>query len=266
MPVGIVRQANGRVGLVDVLPAGTLGAVGVDPDLVPVELDLDVVVDLRQDLDEGERGLAPLLRVERADAHQPMDAALGAQPAVGPPAVDLDGHALEARLLALLLVDDLGREAVPLGPAQVHPQEHLGPVGRLGAAGAGADRQDGRPVVVFAGEQQGGPLAAELGLERGGVALQLGLELGVGGLVEQLDGELEVVGARQQAAPGVELAAQAVGLAEDLLRARAGPPRTRVRASARRAGRRARSWRRGQRRPEVDRIRSARSRMADVST
>ena len=49
--------------------------------------------------------------------------------------------ALEAGLLALQLVDDLGREAVPFGPAQVHPQQHLGPVGRLGAAGARADRQ-----------------------------------------------------------------------------------------------------------------------------
>ena len=38
-----VGQADGRIGLVDVLAAGALGAEGVDPDLVPVELDLDVV-------------------------------------------------------------------------------------------------------------------------------------------------------------------------------------------------------------------------------
>ena len=92
-----VGQAHGRVGLVDVLAAGALRAVGVDPDLVPVELDLDVVVDLGQDLDEGERRLAPVLRIERADPDEAVDAALGAQPAVGAPAVDLDGHALEAR-------------------------------------------------------------------------------------------------------------------------------------------------------------------------
>ena len=82
--------------------------------------------------------------VERADADEPVHAALGAQPAVGPAAVDGDGHALEAGLLAFLLVEDLGREAMALGPAQVHPQEHLGPVGRLGPAGAGADRSGGR--------------------------------------------------------------------------------------------------------------------------
>ena len=81
--VGQVGQPDRRVGLVDVLAAGALGAERVDPDLVPVELDLDVVVDLGQDLDQGERRLAPLLRVERADPDEAVDAALGAQPAVG---------------------------------------------------------------------------------------------------------------------------------------------------------------------------------------
>ena len=248
------------------LAAGALGAVGVDPDLVPVELDLDVVVGLRQDLDQGERRLAPVLRVERADADQPMDAALGPQPAIRPPALDLDGHALEPRLLALLLVDDLGLEAVVVGPAQVHAQEHLGPVGRLGAAGAGADRQDRRALVVLAGEQEGGPLSREILLERGGIPFELRLELGVGALVEQLEGRLEVVGAGQQAMPHLDLGPEAVGLAEDLLGAALVVPEPGFRGSAHRVLRRVAAWRRGQRRPEVDRIRSARSRMADAST
>ena len=83
MPGRQVGQADGRVGLVDVLAAGALRPERVDADLVPVELDLDVVVDLGQDLDQGERRLAPVLRVERADPDQAVDAALGAQPAVG---------------------------------------------------------------------------------------------------------------------------------------------------------------------------------------
>ena len=218
MPVGQVRQAHGRVGLVDVLAAGALRAVRVDADLVPVELDLDVVVDLGQDLDQGERRLAPLLRVERADPDEAMDAALGAQPAVGAPAVDRDGHALEARLLALLLVDDLGREAVALGPAQVHPQQHLGPVGRLGAAGAGADRQDRGALVVLAGEQQRGALAGEVGLERRGVrapARPRARRRRVS--ASSSTAVARSLGAREQALPRLDLVAQAVGLAQDLL-------------------------------------------------
>ena len=79
-----VGQADRGVGLVDVLAAGALGAVGVDAQVVVGDLaDLDVVVDLRQHLDQRERRVAPLLGVERADAHQPMDAPLGTQVAVG---------------------------------------------------------------------------------------------------------------------------------------------------------------------------------------
>ena len=43
-----------------------------------------------------------------------------------------------------------------------------------------------RALVVLAAEQQGGPLAAEVASQRRGVALELRLEVGVGGLVEQL--------------------------------------------------------------------------------
>ena len=107
---------------------------------------------------------------------------------------------------------------MPLRPAQVHPQEHLGPVGGLGAAGAGADRQDGGALVVLAGEQERGALAGEVLLEGRGVAVELGLELGVAGFVGQLEGRLR--GRRRASARPrqvVDLLAQAVGFAEDLL-------------------------------------------------
>jgi hypothetical protein len=70
---------------------------------------------------------------------------------------------------------------------------------------------------VLAGEQEGGPLAPEVDLQRRGVAVQLGLEFRVGRLVEELDGRLEIVDAGQDAAPDLDLGAQAVGLAQDLL-------------------------------------------------
>ena len=125
-----------------------------------------------------------------------------------------DRGALDAGLLAFQLVEDLGREAMPLRPAQVHAQEHLGPVGRLGAAGAGADRQDRVAVVVLAGEQERGPLAAEVAVELGRVAVQLGLELGVGALGEQLDGGQQVAGAAGDGGPRLDLLAETAGLAE----------------------------------------------------
>ena len=133
-----VGEADGRVGLVDVLAAGALRAVGVDAQVVVGDLtDLDVVLDLRQHLHQREGGVAPLLGVEGADAHQPVDAALGAQVAVGAPRpstlmVALLMPASSPSSWSMISV----AEAMPLGPAEVHPEQHLGPVGGLGAAGA----------------------------------------------------------------------------------------------------------------------------------
>ena len=112
-----------------------------------------------------------------------MDAPLGAQPAVGAAAVDRDRDALEAGLLALGLVDDLGPEAVALRPAEVHPEEHLGPVGRLGAAGAGADREE-RAAARRTRRRRGGrsARAAKSRSRAVAVAVELRRQLGVAGL------------------------------------------------------------------------------------
>src|SRR4029079_1820587 len=103
----------------------------------------------------------------RADPDEAVDAALRAHPAVRGAPGDVDGGALDPGLLALLLVDDLGPVAMALGPAEVHPQQHLGPVGRLRAAGAGADRQDRAALVVLTREEERRPLAGEVLLELG---------------------------------------------------------------------------------------------------
>jgi hypothetical protein len=117
---------------------------------------------------------------------------------------------------------------VTLGPAEIHPQEHLRPVGGFGAAGARADREKGRPLVVLPGEEQRRPLPPEVCLERRGITLELGLELGVGGFLEQLDRSKQVVGASRQISPGGCFAPNAVGFAEDLLRGSAVVPETRL--------------------------------------
>jgi hypothetical protein len=110
-------------------------------------------------------------------------------------------------------------EAVALGPAEVHPEEHLGPVGRLRAPCAGTDREDRAALVVLAGEQQRRPLAGEILLERGGLAVELSRELRVAGLLDELQGREEVVGPAQEPAPQLDLRPEIGGLSKDLLRA-----------------------------------------------
>src|SRR5450759_2057096 len=216
-PRGDVRQADGRVRLLDVLPAGPRRAVVLHPDLVPVELHLGDILHLGHHLDERERGLAAFLGIVRADPDQPVHASLGAQPAVGPPTVDVEGHALEAGLLALGLVQDLGREAVAFGPAQEHPEEHLRPVGGLGPAGTRADRHERAALVVLPGEEEGGAFALEGDAQRVGIAFDLGEHLGVVGLGGHVRELLESRRPRLQVTPQGQLALEPVGLAQDPL-------------------------------------------------
>ena len=150
MPGREVGVAHARLGLVLVLPAGAAAPEDVALQLVVAELDVDRVVDLGQHVDRGERRLPPVGGVERADPDQAVDPRLALEVAVGVLALDVDRHRLDAGDVPLLAVDDLGLVPLRLGPHQVHAQEHLGPVARLGAAGAGLDRDVGVAVVVGA--------------------------------------------------------------------------------------------------------------------
>jgi hypothetical protein len=78
-----VGEAHRRVGLVHLLAAGAGGAVGVDADVGLLDVDDDVVLDLRGHVHGREAGLAPGGRVEGADAHQPVHPLLGLEEAVG---------------------------------------------------------------------------------------------------------------------------------------------------------------------------------------
>ena len=104
-----------------------------------------------------------------------------------------------------------------LSPAQVHPQQHLGPIGGLGAAGAGADGHDGVDPVVLAREQQARAQRLVVLLQGRVLLLDAGLEPRV--RVRELDQLGEVARPRlQPRARSVKVLAQAIGLAQDALR------------------------------------------------
>jgi hypothetical protein len=106
---------------------------------------------------------------------------------------------------------------MPLRPPQVHPEEHLGPVGRFRAAGAGADRENRAAAVVLAAEEQGGSFSTEVALERRGGPIELRGQLRIAGLLNELEGREQIVDAGLEPAPQLDLGPEAVGLAEDLL-------------------------------------------------
>ena len=52
-----------------------------------------------------------------------------------------------------LNIDDLRLETAALDPALIHAQQHVGPIARFGAAGAGVNGDERVGAIVFAGKK-----------------------------------------------------------------------------------------------------------------
>jgi hypothetical protein len=133
-----------------VLPTRAARAVRVDPEIRLVDLDVDVVVHEGAHDHLREARVAPVRLVERAQADEPVHAALGLQDPVRVLTVDGEGGRFEARLLARGGLDHLGPETAVGRPPEVHAEEDLRPVLRVRAAGTRLDRHDRVPRVVIA--------------------------------------------------------------------------------------------------------------------
>ena len=130
--------------------------------------------------------------IEGRLAHQPMDAGLGAQPPVGVFPLEPYGGALDARHLRFGHLDQLRVESPPLAPPQVHPEQHLGPVLRLGAARSRLDVQKRVGRIHLSGEHPAKLQGAEMFVERRHVGIDLGDGLRIGLFLSQREERLRV--------------------------------------------------------------------------
>ena len=105
------------------LTAGEQGGIDMLGDV-----DLDVVVDFWGHEDRGEGGMAPVTGIEGRLAHQAVHAGLGAQPPEGVLSLEFHRGALDARHLTAGHLDQFSVETPGFSPAQVHAEQHLGPV------------------------------------------------------------------------------------------------------------------------------------------
>ena len=129
------------------LAAGPGGAVGVDADVAVGDLYLHIL-GLGQHGHGGRRGVDAAAGLGVRHPLDPVDAAFEFQPAEHPVAVDGGDDLLVAAGVALGEGVDLHPPALQGGIALIHAEQVAGEQGRLVAAGAGADLQDGRGVLV----------------------------------------------------------------------------------------------------------------------
>src|ERR1035437_1177565 len=99
-----VREPHGGVRRIHALAALAGGTVNVGADFVLRDLDLNFIGDFGDDIHGAEGGVAALVRIERADAHEPVHAALGLGVAVGILAPEQHRCLADAGLVARLHV------------------------------------------------------------------------------------------------------------------------------------------------------------------
>src|ERR1041385_5593843 len=92
--------------------------------------------------------MAAFVRVEGRNANEAMDATLGFGEAVSVLAFEDQGGALDAGGFALQDVADLELPTARFRPALVHAEQHVRPIARFSAAGAGVDAQNAIARVV----------------------------------------------------------------------------------------------------------------------
>ena len=147
-------------------------AVGIDPQVRFVDIDVYLVV-RGHHVNGGKTGLPLVVGIEGGDPDKTMGANLALEIPEGESALDLDGGALDPRLFARLLVEDLDVVIVLLQPAKVHALEHLRPVHRVNAPGARVDRKKHGPPVIATGEKRLYLQSIQASVEGGGLALRL---------------------------------------------------------------------------------------------
>ena len=208
-----VRDPHGGVGRVDPLAAGTARAVDVDPKVRLVDLDLLGLglVERGDHVERRERRVAPLLRVERADPDEPVDAALGRQQPVGVVPVHGERRRLDARLVAVVDLVDVDVEAIAAPPTA-----------RTSAAACRPNPCDSVPpapawTVAIASCASYGPDEQRLELARRSRstarapstgARELGGQVGVVGVAEELVDRDRVVELALQVVEPIELGVQ----------------------------------------------------------
>src|SRR5215469_6603634 len=121
-----MRDAYRGIGLVDVLTAGTRGAVGIDAQIRGVDLDLIDFIELGEDRHGARRGMDAPLRLGGGHALYAVRTGLEFQPRECPLAGNATDDLAVAAVLAGALAEYLRAEAFGFGIARVHAVQVAG--------------------------------------------------------------------------------------------------------------------------------------------
>ena len=139
---GQMGDADGGIGLVDVLASGTGGAKGIDPQVSRVQVDFFDLILFRKNRDRDRGGVDATLGFGVRDSLHAVRSGFEFQSREGASARDARDDLLVPSVLAGALAQDLYGEPFGLRIAGIHAQQVTGENRGLIAPGAGADLQE----------------------------------------------------------------------------------------------------------------------------
>ena len=119
---------------VDILPAGAARTVGIDLQILFINLNGNIVSEFGKGVGGGERGMTARVAVKRRNPHQTVNSAFRLEITVGEFAFHAQCHALDPGFFARLDIDDFILEPLALKPAAVHTHQNTRPVAGLRSA------------------------------------------------------------------------------------------------------------------------------------
>ena len=135
------------------LSACTAGTVGVNTDVIRVNLYVNVFLDVRHDIAGHKGGLALSRSVKGRYADQTVHTVFRAQVTVGIFPVNLHCNRLDTGFIPVQEIQYLCLESLFLCPAAVHAVKHAAPVTGLRAACPRVQAQYGIVAVIFTGQK-----------------------------------------------------------------------------------------------------------------
>ena len=88
------------------LSAGAAGAVSIHPQIVGIDLHIQILFNIRHHVAGNKRGLALSVGVERRNPHQAVNAAFRLQIAIGVFSIDLERDRFHTGFLAVHIIQD----------------------------------------------------------------------------------------------------------------------------------------------------------------
>ncbi len=193
-----MRDADGGLYFVDVLPAFAARSERVHSQVFRPDVNLDAVVNFGNYEDGGKRSVPSRGLVEGGDSNETVNTGFSRQKTVGIFARKLNRGRFDASLFPRGLVKHRGAHPSTLRPSQVHAKKDGCPILGFRSARAGLDGHDGVEVIGLPGEQCLGFQFRDIAIR--GVELpvqlfqQVVLLLDVGLFLGEMDIRLDVAG------------------------------------------------------------------------